>query len=272
MVLINGQACDSISVLDRGLNYGDGVFRTLKISNGNAIFWERHYRKLVSDCNALAIAPPTRQDFESDLRIITRAESHCVLKIIVTRGCSTRGYGAVKTAKATRVFITSSVADIPEGNYRLGVKVRLCKTRLAIQPALAGIKHLNRLENVLARSEWDNPNIAEGLMLDYDGNVIEGTMANLFVVVNNGLITPDLTRCGVAGIQRERVIEFAKVQGIQCVVRNIDVDDVLAADEMFLVNSVVGLWPVREFLDGKWDVSKLVISNNASQWLDDQDH
>jgi 4-amino-4-deoxychorismate lyase len=124
--------------------------------------------------------------------------------------------------------------------------------RLGNQPRLAGIKHLNRLENVLAAAESNAADIAEGLLMDKDENVIGGTRSNLFLVSRGKLVTPDLSRCGVAGVQRDRVIAWAARHDIALQVRDIRLDEVLHADELFLVNSVIGIWPIRELEQQCW--------------------
>ncbi len=141
----------------------------------------------------------------------------------------------------------------------------MCELRLGHQPRLASIKHLNRLENVLAAAEWSDADIAEGVLLDISGNVIEGTRSNLFLLINGELITPDLSRCGVAGVQRERVMEWAIKHGVPCHIERFGLPELLAADEMFLVNSVIGLWPVRELQGRDWRLYPM--SMQIQKWL-----
>jgi 4-amino-4-deoxychorismate lyase len=138
---------------------------------------------------------------------------------------------------------------------------------VAVQPALAGVKHLNRLENVLARAEWRDPEIAEGLLCDTDDNVIGGTMSNLFIARRGQLITPDLTRCGVAGVMRDLVMELAQTHGIPLQVTAIGLDDLFDADEVFVVNSVIGVWPVMALGRRSWNTSTLVAQ--IQQWIAD---
>jgi 4-amino-4-deoxychorismate lyase len=137
-------------------------------------------------------------------------------------------------------------------NTTHGVRLRLCDLRLAIQPRLAGVKHLNRLENVLAAAEWNDPEIAEGLLLDSESHVVEGTRSNLFLVSQGVLVTPKLSRCGVAGVQRGRVLAWALQHGIALQVRDVTLEEVRQADELFLTNSLIGLWPVRELEQRVW--------------------
>ena len=181
MNLINGVAGDAVSVRDRGLAYGDGVFRTFPVRGGKPALWQRQYTKLAHDCKAIAIDCPPSATLESDLAQIGASEPDCVVKIIITRGDSARGYAPPSEPKPTRVVTSSALPDYPKHNAETGVRTHLCRIRLATQPALAGIKQLNRLENVLARAEWSDPSITEGLLCDADDNVIGGTMSNLFI-------------------------------------------------------------------------------------------
>jgi 4-amino-4-deoxychorismate lyase len=144
-----------------------------------------------------------------------------------------------------------------------------CVLALGHQPALAGVKHLSRLENVLARAEWNDPSIAEGLLCDADDNAIGGTMTNLFIAANGALATPSLARCGVAGVTRDRVLDAARRHGVACAVRDIPWADVLAADEVILTNSLAGAWPVRE-IDGRmFEAGPL--ARSVQRWLESDD-
>ena len=257
MNLVNGVECNCIGVGDRGLAYGDGVFRTLMMRSSRPVLWKRQYEKLAADCAVLGIACPDAATFQRDLTAIATRHSDCVVKIIVTRGVGVRGYAIPATAAPTRIVAAAPLPEYPPTHLEHGVRIRMCRTRLAFQPALAGIKHLNRLENVLARSEWDDPDITEGLMCDADNNVICGTMSNLFLVKKGALLTPDLTRCGVAGVTRQRVIDCAREIGVPARTIAIRVADVFDADELFLVNSVIGLWPVAALERVTWHSGQL---------------
>jgi 4-amino-4-deoxychorismate lyase len=143
-------------------------------------------------------------------------------------------------------------ANAPALAPALAIQARICDLRLAHQPALAGVKHLNRLENVLARAEWNDAAIREGLLLDQDGNAIGGVMSNLFIVENGVLLTPDLSHCGVAGVTRDRVMALAAKLGIACRVEMLPLQRALNADELFFVNSLIGLWPVARLATQTW--------------------
>jgi 4-amino-4-deoxychorismate lyase len=245
MILVNGAATEVVAVTDRGFAYGDGVFRTFPARGGRARAWRLQYRKLAQDCTALGLPCPDEPLLAEEVMRAGAAQEESIVKIIVTRGSGERGYQPPRDPHPMRVVMASPPAQQAADLARSGVRVRLCRTRVAIQPRLAGIKHLNRLENVLARAEWSDPGVAEGLMLDTNGNVIGGTMSNLFIADAGGLATPDLSGCGVAGVTRERILGAAARDGVSCRIEALRLDRVLAARELILVNSVIGAWPVR---------------------------
>ena len=243
-MLVDGRPETTVAALDRGFQYGDGLFETIKITDGAPEFWGRHMARLQGGCERLSIPSPDPALLRSETATLAARLPRGVLKVIVTRGVGGRGYRPPDQVRATRVVSVHPAPDYPASFATEGVNVRLCETRLAIQPRLAGIKHMNRLEQILARMEWTDANIAEGLMLDSSAAVIEGTMSNLFLVAGGRLRTPALESCGVAGIMRAVVLELAREIGIECRVERVILDDVLAADEAFLTNSVIGIWPV----------------------------
>jgi 4-amino-4-deoxychorismate lyase len=266
LTLVDGKPADSIPSDDRGLAYGDGVFRTMAVRAGKAPLWSRQYTKLAADCRALAITPPDETLLLEDLRHITAGMPDCALKITVTRGSGGRGYAMPGTVIPRRIVAASPLPDYPAEYVAQGVSVRYCRQRLAPQPSLAGVKHLNRLENVLARAEWHDPSIAEGLLLDTDGAVIEGTRCNLFLVERgNVLITPDLSRCGVAGVTRDAVIELAKKNGMACRLETVSRERLEAASEVLLVNSLISVWPVARIEARTWD--RFETATRVRKWL-----
>lgn len=250
--LVNGIEGQVLPAADRGLAYGDGVFRTFRIVGRRPLHWELHYRRLVSDCEALRLPAPPADVLERELSRLMGTGSSAVGKIIVTRGSGERGYDPAGCEAPTRLVGVGPLPSWPASHRSAGVRLRVCGLRVAAQPRLAGIKHLNRLENVLARAEWTSPDIAEGLMLDQQERVVEGTMSNLFLVSDGELVTPDLSRSGVAGVQRGRIVEAAPRLGYPVRIAEVRIADVLACDEAFLVNSVIGLWPVRELEGRAW--------------------
>ena len=163
--LINGESITGLSPLDRGLAYGDGVFRTLRVRQGVPLGWSFHYHKLERDCSALGIVCPSEHSLLTDIAILCDEYAESVAKIVVTRGIGLRGYATASVDSPTRIVIVERFQDYPQANYAEGVTLHLCSLRLSHQPRLAGIKHLNRLENVLARSEWSGSDFADGRCL-----------------------------------------------------------------------------------------------------------
>jgi 4-amino-4-deoxychorismate lyase len=266
MILVNGVAADALAATDRGLAYGDGVFRTLRMRRGQPIAWPDHYRKLQHDCAALGIPCPERETLLPEVLQASGPFTDAAAKIIITRGSGERGYAPSERPDPTRIVMAAPLSDNRE-IATSGIKARVCTLRLGAQPALAGVKHLNRLENVLARREWSDPDIREGLLLDEAGDVVGGTMSNLFIVESAILITPVLERTGVAGVTRQRILERAVRSDVACRVERMPLERVRCAAEMFFVNSVIGVWPVRELEGRTWDVGP--VAARVRQWLDE---
>jgi 4-amino-4-deoxychorismate lyase len=251
MMLVNGQMADTVSALDRGLAYGDGVFRTLRTQSGQPLWWTDHYAKLAADCAALALDCPDEAELHSEVCRVAEAEQG-VVKIILTRGGGARGYAPPPRQASTRVVLSVPLPDYAHAITPDAVVARWCALRLARQPRLAGIKHLNRLENVLARAEWDDPAIFEGLLCDDSGMVVSGVTSNLFWISKGELFTPDLSACGVAGVARTRLLRAAKQQGISTHIGRYPPAAILAADEVMICNSVIGLRRVARLDDASW--------------------
>ena len=250
--LVNGEALDCIPGSDRGLLYGDGVFETMAVQNGSCCNWSRHQTRLQAGCERLAIPAVDAGLLAAESRRLVAGAARGVLKIIVTRGSGGRGYRVPGRPVPTRILQLHPWPEIAPSCAATGVVARLCNTRLGLNPALAGIKHLNRLEQVLARQEWDDPDIMEGLLMDADGCLIEGTMSNLFLVRNGVLQTPDLRSCGVAGIMRSVILDLAGQQALQTRVCELRSADLAQADEVFLTNSLIGIWPVTAIDDKRY--------------------
>lgn len=249
MILVNGLFASHIDAMDRGFLYGDGLFETLAVRNHQAQYWPQHLQRLQHGCSRLQIACPDASQLQSEVEQLCSLQADAVLKIIISRGGGGRGYRPDPNALATRVLSLHPWPAYPNEYQERGVRVRLCTTRLAVQPSLAGIKHLNRLEQVLARQEWDEVDIAEGLMLDSNDNVIEGTMSNIFMVQDGTLYTPNLDRCGIAGVVRGQVLEHARRMKIPTCITQLSESSLHQADELFLTNSIIGIWPIRDFAD-----------------------
>ena len=261
---------------ERGFQYGDGLFETIAIRQGEPRLWDYHVRRLEAGCNRLALKRPTMAALRNKLDISVAESSQdidfCVAKIIVTAGLSQRGYGrATPTDPSIYIGVFPAIPVNPSA-YKKGVATILCETRLAVGSPVAGLKTLNRIEQVLARSECLPTGAFEGLTLDADGRLICGTMSNVFVVRNSRIATPTLERCGVAGIMRQFVLDLLEKQGTDVEVCDLEWEDLVAADEVFITNSQMGLVPVQRCNHQKWeiggvtrDVMKLLATNGIAE-------
>lgn len=249
MILVDGVAQSQVDATDRGLHYGDGLFETLAVFEGKIRCWEDHWRRLSEGCQRLGLHCPERALLEREVFELSEGAPRKTVKILLTRGSGPRGYRIPEKDTTRRILTANDWPDYPPQHAQEGVRVRLCQTRLGHNPALAGLKHCNRLEQVLARQEWQDE-AEEGLMLDVNGNVIEGTMSNVFLVFNDSLMTPDVSRCGVAGVTRQRIIDRSPELGIPVEVAKVTLNQLHDAQALFLCNTLIGLWPVR-FFDGR---------------------
>jgi 4-amino-4-deoxychorismate lyase len=174
-----------------------------------------------------------------------------IIKVVLTRGTAlARGYGVTGHEKATRVTFRYPWPAETGAESQDGVEVRTAALRLGENPALAGLKHCNRLEQVLARREWTDPAITEALLFSSSGRLVSGTMSNVFIVDSSGLRTPRVDLCGVAGVMRRVVLREAERAGMATCETNLDATDLQNAAEVFLTNARMGIWPVRA-LDGR---------------------
>lgn len=243
-VLVNGSPDERIEAGDRGFTLGDGVFETIAVRGGQPLRWPAHLERLAIGCRRLYLPVPDPDELGRDRDRVIAPGSSGVLRITVSRGSAGRGYALPPAGtEPTRVVAFSPLAGgLPAATP---IAVRTCGLRLAVQPALAGIKHLNRLEQILARAEWSDPAIEEGLLYDKDGALIEATASNVFLVRAGQLATPRLDRCGVAGVLRAGVLAAAAELGIDCTIGRLGRDDVVQADEVFVANSLFAIRPVR---------------------------
>lgn len=267
-VLVNGVAGGLLDPLDRGLQYGDGLFETMAVLDGRARFYDRHLARLAEGARRLALPMPDPTLLHAQVAAAW-PRGRGVVKVIWTRGPAGRGYRPAPDAVPTCIVAGFDWPTWPESAWRAGVRLRYCRTRWSRNPALAGIKHLNRLEQVMARAEWNDEDIAEGLMLDERDRVISGTQSNLFAVVEGRLATPALDQCGVAGIMRGAFCGWAADCAVPVVERDLSSGQLANATEIFVSNALVGAWPVRE-LAGR-PVPQGSLAARFNDWLAGQE-
>lgn len=244
--LVNGHEQDQIELGDRGLQFGDGLFETLCVRAGQARYWERHMARLRAGCARLGLPPPDVQRLHFEVGRLIRQQPHGVVKILLTRGTGGRGYSPPEDVEVNRIVRYLPRPEIPAQGLRLA----RCATTLGRNPRLAGIKHLNRLEQVLASHELADLEVDEGLLADSEGQVIEGTRSNLFLVRDGELVTPDLGQSGVAGVLRSVVFDICAAAGIACRIRPVAWAELEETEELFMTNSLMDIQPVIQW-DGR---------------------
>ena len=242
--LVNGEASASITVTDRGLQFGDGVFETIRIHQGKTVWWQQHAERLLEGCSRLrfSILPDIKTLQKEADELVGGCETGS-LKIIITRGNSSSGYAATENSTPNRVLVLTPGLR-HQSMAEQGIILGVCEQHITGSQELSGIKHLNRLEQVLARLECQKNGWDEGLMLDDRNRIIEGCMSNLFVWQKDRLYTPQLEHTGIKGICRERIILLAQENGLKVEQCELDLGDLQHSDGLFVTNSLIGIWPV----------------------------
>lgn len=236
-------------LIDRAFAYGDGLFETIAIRDGEARLWSLHLARIQTGCMRLGLECPAPEQLLELLNIELNAAEFSTdfasARLVISAAASARGYRRNAAGDCFTDVTLYPAKSLDKTLTKKGIATRMCSSRLAIQPAFAGIKTLNRLEQVMARSEWDDDEIFEGLMLDTDGRLICGTMSNVFLIKGSRVATPAITRCGVSGIMRAHVLQLLEETGLDCEVRDVGSDELDTATELFLSNSQFGILPIR---------------------------
>ena len=271
---INNKNITKISIEDRGLLYGDGLFETIAIREGKLRLWEHHLSRLKKGCKTLSLKmSPDDILYESIINAYHNSEVHsssAMAKIIITAGITNRGYGRKKNTISSEIFSIFPASQVDPFNYKNGIELTLCKTRLAVNSITAGLKTLNRLEQVLAKIELEDTSFFEGLTMDSEDNIICGTMSNIFFFKGDKLYTPCLKKCGVRGVMRKHLLLCLDKLDFPVKIQQIKVNDIESFDEAFIVNSQFGLLPIKKFDNIEWTkfertktIMSLMASNNV---------
>ncbi|WP_159084552.1 aminodeoxychorismate lyase [Dongshaea marina] len=253
-----------LSASDRGLLYGDGIFTTICFKGGALQLWPYHLERLQQGCRRLSIPEPGEEELLAQLEPFLSAGEDRVVKIIITRGTGGRGYSMPSEASPS---VLISEHPLP-GHYsqwrQHGIRLGVCRQHLGHQPMLAGLKTLNRLEQVLLKKELDDSGFDEALVLDLDAKVTEAVSANIFWRHQGQIYTPNLELSGVCGVMRRWVIELCEKYGRKVREVRACVEELAAADEIWLTNALLGIAPVREF------TKRSYVDWSVSRWLQEQ--
>jgi 4-amino-4-deoxychorismate lyase len=271
--LINGINTDFINVNDRSIHYGDGLFETILCADNKLYYWPQHYQRLSSSAAQLKIDCPSEAVFIHDIsRLLAENNSQVshsfAIKIILSRGNGQRGYRFDNSSSVNRIVMSSPL----ETDYSsllsedlLNGELFICKHQVSINESLAGLKHLNRLENVMARNEWqdnDKRSYIDGLMLNANHYVIEGTMSNLFAIRDDQLFTPQLKQSGIRGVMRDIIIANANNLDLRLTVTDLNLDALSNMDELFISNSLIGMKSVTKLGDCHYQQNKATVIFN----------
>lgn len=260
--LVNGEISTLVETSNRGLNYGDGLFETLLVQSGRPRRWQGHMDRLGIGCERLGIPMPPQSILLREVQTVSAGLVDAVVKIIITRGGEDRTYMPPEGGTYVRIV---SAHSYPKGIAKLarkGVRARICDLRLAIQPALGGMKHLNRLEQVLASAELRQTGAAEGILLDRDNHVVCAVSANIFLVMDNRLLTPRLDLCGIRGVVRAHILAGFSAR---CEQRRVTLDMLREADEVFICNTVKGIVPVTAIDGHEYNIGP--VTRDLQNWL-----
>lgn len=259
-MLINGIEVDHIDARDRGLAYGDGLFSTMNVQYGEVQLWEFHLQRLQLGAQKLYFPNMDWSQLSDEVQQVAKTiaeyKNH-VLKIIITRGSGGRGYSSVGCDSPQRIISTGSYPEFYQQWQQQGIKVIQCESQLASNKQLAGLKTLNRLEQVLIKKELESKQAVEGLVCDNQGYVIEACTANLFIYLDNQWKTPKLDSSGVAGVQRRHVMSCALQAGISIIEEYIHIDRLAEVQAICLTNALMGVVPVSQYQQSVFDSASL---------------
>jgi len=257
----NGEPITNVSIDDRAFHYGDGLFETIAIRDSEPRLWQYHMERLALGCERLSLQVPDVDGLQVELQAAIKEHAprngDCVAKIILSSGTGPRGYGREPGIPGVVLIGLFDHARIPRQAYLEGVDTMVCDTALAAGSAVAGLKTLNRLEQVLGRNECLAAGAFEGLMVDAGRRLICGTMSNVFIVSDKSIITPSLDNCGVAGVMRRLLLHALAERGAAVTVTDVSIDELSGSDEVFLTNSQFGALPVRRCGEHEWPVGEV---------------
>jgi 4-amino-4-deoxychorismate lyase len=260
--LVDGEISDRVSAADRGLQFGDGLYENIAVFGGLPRFWQGHIDRLNAGFERLEIPAIPQSILLRELKTVSAGQAKCIVKIIVTRGGQGSGYAPGSPAQPNRIVCSEAWPFQEPDPALFGIRARICDLRLAIQPELGGLGHLNRLERVLARAEWEDSSIPEGILLDREDHVVSAISSNIFLVFSGRLLTPRLDRCGVRGVMRGAILSAFRER---CEQRRLMLDMLPDAQEIFLCNSIQGIIPVTRI--DHWEYEIGPVTRDVQAWL-----
>jgi 4-amino-4-deoxychorismate lyase len=243
LCLVNGIQQNHIDIESRGLAYGDGIFTTAKISHGKVEYLNQHIERLTVGCEKLGISAPSANELTSQLISIAKNYTLAVLKVIISARSGGRGYARALNNPHDVIIMIHDFPTHYEAHARTGITLGLSNQQIGINPMLGGLKHLNRLEQVLLRQELLVSDVDDLLVTNINNEVIEATSANVFFFLNEQLYTPDVSQSGVNGIMRQAILKCYP----NTIIKVVSLDDIRQAQAIFACNCVMGVIPIANF-------------------------
>ena len=238
------QPLDQFALNDRLANYGDGVFTTMHVSEGRVGLLSRHVSRLVNDAAALGITV-TATAIEDVIRTAMQQQQDGVLKILLGSGQGGRGYSRPEQAAVSLAVSWHAVPALYETWRQQGIALAVSPVTLAHQPLLAGLKHANRLEQVLVKRAMQTMDCDDCVVTDANTTVMEASAANLFWFKHGVWFTPDLSKAGVNGVMRQFILEHTEhVEVGEYHLRNL-----YDADAVMLTNALMQIVPVHSLVN-----------------------
>lgn len=259
-VWVNGEARNTVEVNDRGLSYGDGLFTTILVNDGHCCLLDKHLKRLQDGITRLAIKQIDFAILIAQLSQVAGELKAGVIKVTITRGVGQRGYSSVACDNPTIIVISSTLPDHYQRLRQSGINLGVSTIPLGLNPVTAGLKHLNRIEQVLIRQQIDHENWDDAIVLDCQGYVVETGIANLFWVKDNDLYTPSLDLAGVEGVMRSFVLDKAKDLGLAINIDRYRLGSVMDADEVFVTNSLMQLVPAKKIEERHYPLGQVTSS------------
>ncbi len=253
VILIDGKKQSKASIFNRNTQFGDGLFETCLVENKKLLFWSNHFERMKLGCDRLKISMIDETLWLSDIKkaFSLMKIDNCIVKLVLSRGESLRGYSYKDNIRPIRITI---VSELKKNNQDKRFSLEFCNSGYNSNPKLAGIKHCNRLEQVIARA---GIKVDDGIMLDENENVVSVTQGNIFCIQGNRLITPNLDKCGIEGTRRAVIIKIAVDLGFDINIKNLSVAELLRSDEVFISNSIQGVGPVNQIEDFVYSKHKI---------------
>ena len=257
-MLVNGKVTTSIDINNRGLAYGDGVFSTIKVEFGKIQLWQFHLDRLKKSAEKLHLTDIDWTLLSQEIHTFSiqfTQKADVVIKLILTRGSGGRGYSINGCDTVDRIITAHKFPQQYKQWQGQGIALIQCEYQLPINKYLAGLKTLNRLDQVLIKQEIEAKKAIDGIVCDQQGNVIETCSANVFLHKNGSWYTPCLDSSGVAGVKRQEILDQARKQGLNIIETQIKQVDLLAADALCITNALMNIVPITGYNDHIYPVT-----------------